>query len=78
MRLKVRYLTPFVAGAGVCAAVLLAPVAVALPECTNTGPTTTQCQTGGSTQIVTSPPAMNFPWLGWPVSGFGFGFGIGF
>ncbi len=80
MRIKVRYLTPLLAGAGVCASVLLAPVAVATPECTNTGPTTTQCQTGGSTQIVTSPRAMNYyPWFGWPFAGgFGFGIGIGF
>lgn len=52
-------------------AVFAAPVAGAAPQCTNTGPTTTQCQTGGSTQIVTSPPAMNYgPWYGW-------GFGVG-
>lgn len=52
-------------------AVFAAPVATAAPQCTNTGPTTTQCQTGGSTQIVTSPPAMNYgPWYGW-------GFGVG-
>lgn len=52
-------------------AAFAAPVATAAPQCTNTGPTTTQCQTGGSTQIVTSPPAMNYgPWYGW-------GFGVG-
>lgn len=52
-------------------AVVAAPAAAAAPQCTNTGPTTTQCQTGGSTQIVTSPPAMNYgPWYGW-------GFGLG-
>ncbi|MHC9294969.1 hypothetical protein ACRCUN_21100 [Mycobacterium sp. LTG2003] len=52
-------------------AIFTAPVAAAAPQCTNTGPTTTQCQTGGSTQIVTSPPAMNYgPWYGW-------GFGLG-
>ncbi|MFN3008162.1 hypothetical protein [Mycolicibacterium wolinskyi] len=52
-------------------AVFAASVATAAPQCTNTGPTTTQCQTGGSTQIVTSPPAMNYgPWYGW-------GFGVG-
>ncbi|WKG02490.1 hypothetical protein [Mycolicibacterium sp. HK-90] len=54
-----------------CLAILGAPASSAAPECTNTGPTTTQCQTKGSTQIVTSPPAMNYgPWYGW---GFGSG-----
>ena len=78
VRIEIRYLTPLLAAVGVSAAVLLAPVAAATPECTNTGPRTTQCQTRGSTQIVTSPPACISPWFGWPFGGFGFGIGIGF
>lgn len=60
-----------------CLAILTAHAASAAPECTNVSPTTTQCQTNGSTQIVTSPPAMrNYgPWYG-GVFGFG-GIGIG-
>lgn len=58
-----------------CSAILTAPAGAAAPNCTNTSPNTTQCQTNGSTAIVTSPPAMNNygPWYG-PVFGFG---GIG-
>jgi hypothetical protein len=36
----------------------------------NTGPRTTQCETGGSTQIVTTPPDTN---RGWPFGGWGYG-----
>jgi hypothetical protein len=54
---------------GIGAAVVLAPSATAAPECIRTTTTTTQCQTPGHTQIVTSPPAMNNdPW--WPYGGF--------
>jgi hypothetical protein len=74
MRIQIRYLTPFFGAAGVCAAVAMAPVAMAAPQCTNTGPYTTQCQTNGSSQIVTSPPLMD-NWGGWPWGG---GFVIGF
>jgi hypothetical protein len=67
-----RHLAPFVAAAGVAAALLLAPAASATPQCTTTGPRTTQCSTNGSTQIVTSPPETNVNpyWGGW---GFGWG-----
>ena len=65
MRTKIRSLTPHLAAAGVCAAIALAPVAAATPQCTTTAPNTTQCQTNGSTQIVTSPQQNN--WFGgWP------------
>lgn len=48
-----------------CLAVVTAPSGAAAPTCTATAPTTTQCQTRGSTAIVTSPPAMNYgPWYG--------------
>ncbi|WP_197373067.1 hypothetical protein [Mycolicibacterium baixiangningiae] len=49
-------------------ALLAAPTASALPECVNTSQRTTQCQTGGSTQIVTTPPDINY---GFPFWGFG-------
>jgi hypothetical protein len=56
--------------AGVTAAAVMAPAAAAAPNCVSTGPTTTQCQTPGHAQIITSPPAMNNgPWYGWPYGG---------
>jgi hypothetical protein len=45
----------------------MAPVAAAQPRCTTTAPNTTQCQTNGSAQIVTSPQLQNnwgWPWWG--------------
>jgi hypothetical protein len=58
-----------VAAAGAVGAVLLAPAATAAPQCTQTTPTTTQCETPGHSQITTSPPAMNDnAW--WPYGGF--------
>jgi len=63
-------------GAALACAVLAAAPAAARPECTDTGPTTTHCRTNGSSQIVTSPPAMNYgPFYGWPVGGVVIGFG---
>jgi hypothetical protein len=66
-----RVLPMTLAVAGVTAAVVMAPAAAAAPDCVNTGPMTTQCQTPGHTQIITSPPAMNYgPWNGgWPYGG---------
>ena len=52
------------------ATMLTAPTAAAAPTCVNTGPRTTQCETGGSTQIVTTPPVIN---NGWPYGGWGYG-----
>lgn len=47
------------------AAVLFSPAAAAQPQCGNISPQTTQCTTsGGSHQIVTTPPAMGQPT--WP------------
>ena len=65
MRALIRSLTPILAAAGACAAVVLAPVATAQPQCTTTAPYTTQCQTNGSTSIVTSPQQNNW-YGGWP------------
>ena len=67
MRTKIRSLTTLLAMAGVCAAVALAPAAEAQPRCTTTAPNTTQCETNGSAQIVTSPQQNNnwgWPWWG--------------
>jgi len=65
------------AATGVSAAIAVAPVAAAAPQCTNTGPNTTQCETNGSSQIVTSPPPNNnYGYWGFPIIGFG-GWGIG-
>ncbi len=59
MRTKIRSLTPLLAAAGVSVAIAMAPVAGAQPRCTTTAPNTTQCQTNGSAQIVTSPQQNN-------------------
>jgi hypothetical protein len=68
MRTNIRSFTTLFAAAGVCAAVALAPVATAQPRCTTTAPNTTQCETNGSAQIVTSPQQNNWnggwPWWG--------------
>ncbi|UXA10664.1 hypothetical protein KXD97_21510 [Mycobacterium sp. SMC-8] len=60
---------------------LSASQANAIPQCVNTAPNTTQCQTNGSSQITTQPGpwTYNYGWpgwgwgFGWPVFGFGFG-----
>jgi hypothetical protein len=78
MRIRMRLLTTFLAAGGACTAIAAAPIAAAAPQCTYTGPNTTQCQTNGSAQIVTSPPANNYyPYWGFPIIAFGGG-GIGF
>lgn len=56
--------------------VLLAAPASAVPQCTDTGPTTTVCQTPGHSQITTSPnPALQNPLAGWGFGGIGIGLG---
>ena len=76
MRSRSRYTATLFAMGSACAFVALAPVAEAAPECVNIGPTTTQCQTNGSAQIVTSPQ-QNTNWGGYPYWGGG-GLVIGF
>ncbi|RDH75006.1 hypothetical protein DVS77_29185 [Mycolicibacterium moriokaense] len=77
MQTKARLLTTLLASAGACAAIAAAPVATAAPQCTNTGPNTTQCETNGSAQIVTSPPPNNnYGYWGFPIISFG-GWGLG-
>ena len=77
---SIRYTATVFAMAGACG-VALAPVVAAAPECVNTGPNTTQCQTNGSSQIVTSPQQNGF-YGGWPWWGGGLvidlgGWGLG-
>lgn len=55
-----RYLLTALAVAVIAMPVVTAPVATAAPECTKVGPTTTQCETPGNAQIITSPPPMNY------------------
>jgi hypothetical protein len=77
VRSKICYFTSLFATAGVCAAVAMAPVAAAAPpECTNVAPNTTQCETNGSAQIVTSPSVTNNNW-GWPWWGGGLVISLG-
>jgi len=68
MRSKSRYFAALFAAVSMGASLVVAPLAAAAPQCTNTSPTTTQCQTNGSAQIVTSPPIINnyggWPWWG--------------
>ena len=68
-----RSLTTALAVVSAASAVALAPSAAAAPQCVNTGPTTTKCDTPGHSQITTSPPAMNDnAW--WPYGGVVVGF----
>ena len=68
-----RYLGALLATTGMSIAMLTAAPTDAAPQCTNTGPNTTLCQTNGSTQIVTTPaPISGSPGWGW---GWGIGFG---
>ncbi|MGV0873708.1 hypothetical protein [Mycolicibacterium sp. XJ879] len=58
----------------VIASGITAPTTAAAPQCTDVGPNTTQCQTNGSAQIVTSPSVFAENW-GWPYGGFVIGLG---
>nr|WP_090344881.1 hypothetical protein [Mycolicibacterium malmesburyense]CRL76722.1 hypothetical protein CPGR_04072 [Mycolicibacterium malmesburyense] len=69
MKAVYRCLPPLLAAGGVAVCALVAPVAGAAPECTNISPNTTQCQTNGSSQIVTSPSVQTNPYWGWPWGG---------
>ena len=78
MRVTARSLTTLLAFAGIGASVLLAPVSAAAPECTNTAPRTTLCQSPGHAQLTTSPQQNNYyPYWGGPFLGLG-GFSINF
>ncbi|TGD87416.1 hypothetical protein BayCH28_13655 [Mycolicibacterium sp. CH28] len=73
MRTRIVLSTPILIAA---AGVLLAAPASAGPQCTDTGPNTTICQTPGHAQITTSPnPAQQNPLGGWGFGGIGIGLG---
>lgn len=62
--------------AALVAALMLASPAPAAPQCTDTAPNTTLCQTRGHAQITTSPnPAFTNPYPGWGFGGLGIGLG---
>ncbi|MCV7280735.1 hypothetical protein H7J88_13885 [Mycolicibacterium flavescens] len=64
------YAAPVLAVGAIGAALFASPIAAAAPQCANVGPNTTQCQTNGSSQIVTSPSVQTGPyWGGWPWGG---------
>ncbi len=69
MRSTIHCAATLFAGEVVIASGVMAPAAAAAPQCVDVGPNTTQCQTNGSAQIVTSPPVTNNNW-GWPYGGF--------
>lgn len=77
--MKFVFIGPALAVAGLGSALLISPAASALPSCVTTAPYTTQCTTGGSNQIITSPPLVssnNYGWLildGRPAIGANFG-----
>ena len=75
MRSRIRYSAILFATVGACALVVT-PAASAAPQCVNNGPTTTQCETNGSAQIVTSPqPVNNWGWMPWGTGGLVIGLG---
>ena len=76
MRSITRFLIPLLAAGCIGGATLMTPTAAAAPQCTQVGPNTTQCQTNGSAQIVTSPPVIN-NWGGWPYWGGGIVISLG-
>jgi hypothetical protein len=76
MRSRTRYTATLFTMLGLCA-LIVTPVAAATPDCVYVGPSTTQCQTNGSAQIVTSPPPNNNygGWGGWGGGGLVIGIG---
>lgn len=80
---KFHVATVFVVGVSMATlSVLSMPTAKAVPECTYTNQTTTQCERPGNAQVNTAPnPAtlQNYQWPWWDegviIGGFGRGFG---
>ncbi|MBV8966486.1 MAG: hypothetical protein JO191_09955 [Mycobacteriaceae bacterium] len=66
------------AAAGVVIGIAAAAPAAAIPQCTNTGPTTTQCERPGNAQINTTPGynSNTYP-FGWPFWGSGITISLG-
>lgn len=77
MRLPAHSLAALAAAVGVVASLAAAVPASAIPECTNTGPTTTQCERPGNAQINTGPPFNTYNNFPWPFWGGGISIGIG-
>jgi hypothetical protein len=71
MRRKPHLFALLVAAVGVLAATLTAPVAAAAPDCRETAPRTTLCQSSGSAQLTTTPPRVFVN--PYPFYGFGWG-----
>jgi hypothetical protein len=69
MPIRCRLVVPAMVMAGLGSALLFAPTASAQPQCVSTAPYTTQCTTGGSNQIITSPPLVASNNYGWPIIG---------
>jgi len=78
--ITMRELPPYLATVLVsaCVAATSSTTAAAdLPQCTNTTPTTTQCERPGNVQINTSPGVITSPYMGWPWFGGGIAIGRG-
>jgi hypothetical protein len=71
-------LIPSLAVVAATTALVTAAPAAAVPDCTNTGPTTTQCERPGNAQITTGPPynTNDYP-MGWPFWGSGITISLG-
>ena len=65
MRALLLYLTTLFVAVVLLGAVSTA-TAAAVPQCTNTTPTTTLCERPGNAQINTSPGVTNDGFWGWP------------
>ncbi len=77
MSTKSRYLTTLLVASAAAASIAVAPVAAAAPQCTNTGPNTTQCETQRKrTDRHIAPANNNYGYWGYPIIGFG-GWGFG-
>jgi hypothetical protein len=80
MSAPVRSLALVAAAGGLAAGVATAAPAAAIPQCTNTGPTTTQCERPGNAQVSTAPPYNSyndFPYGGFPWGGGGITISLG-
>jgi len=72
-----RSLAAAIAAGGVVIGLAAAAPAGAVPVCTNTGPTTTQCERPGNAQINTGPPYNNNYPFAWPFWGNGISISLG-
>ncbi len=77
MSASTRSLAVLAVAAGFVAGLVTSAPAGAVPDCTNTGPTTTQCERPGNAQINTGPPFNTYNNFPWPTWGGGISIGIG-